>query len=308
MTYDRDENMSQRKPFQTSCNKKKFRQLILMLTIGTMALLLAIFFWHPNAKEAEAKNSNKKPVASETTDAVTNYQEFSDELTNLIQAASPDIQMSVCVLDEEGAEVFAFQEHQIYAPASTYKPPLAVIALNNIIQSEGSYFSAYYPELLENNVKSLIEPAIIDSDNYGPVEMIHMIGTEEVANQMHQLNLPSFQIDNLSGAFTEIDSYDLAHFYLSLDRGEYLNSEETNYLLNLLEQSNEPVDVQSLMPQSTQLLNKYGLLEDHYHDSGIIRIDDRSYYFAILTDCPSELAAEREQLLIDTELLMTKTL
>lgn len=187
-------------------------------------------------------------------------------------------QVGIAVFNQEGKKIVAINDQADFITASTYKPLLAAAAL--YLVEEGEITASQ-----EERIKQLTIPTIQWSDNDRAITLGRDIVNYDRFNQiMHDWGFQTFRVETSGDYSLHITPEDLARFYQELEQGKLLNSEHTAFLLEQLQQSQEPIPFDEALAGEDNYWNKYGLLTGIYNESGIYKdAKGKSYYLAVMT-------------------------
>lgn len=271
------------------------QQLILGIVGITLLYLLVLKFFNPTIVPSSTENKESTQQGTELvqSDPPTEKEikTFKSHLDQLMSESEGNA--SLTVLNESGETIYSLNPETTYQMAHTFNPLFAYSALNNIEEADASYFTDD-KVTIKNQIQSLIEKG----DEEAAANLFNQIGYEAILKDIQEIGLDSFDLDTEEGDQIRINSQDLADFYFALNSGDLLNIKQTDFTMDLLSNSHEHFSSSTYLPEQTELFHQDGESSGgHHHDAGIIRVNNRSYYYALLTYDQSGSSTEKDELL-----------
>ncbi|WP_165979693.1 serine hydrolase [Kocuria rosea] len=205
-----------------------------------------------------------------------------------VQALAAQVpgELGFVLLDPHGREAAAVNADRSFTSASLYKLFVAEAVLEQV--DEGRIGLSDVVPGLDITVDEAIEEMITWSRNYPGAAIGAWLGWDEIEATAHSHGLDSttFDPDNGMDDVVEMTTTpeDVSGFLQALNDGELLGSASSAVLLgHLADQHLDYALPQGLSPD-VQFDHKTGLLEDVSHEAGILRLNERDYVVAILTD------------------------
>lgn len=285
------------------------KKLIALLGALTLLYLLFSWIWNPSILSDTTKKSEPAPtkqiekVSQPLTEKET--KQFIEQLKKIIAEKSGTI--SFTLLNESGETVYNHSPETTYQMGQTFAPLLSYVALNNVEVNKGSYFAENGQG--KKDIMNSVSTMITEGNESVANELLATIGYENVLQDIREAGLKTFSIDTDSGSQIRITSDDLAKFYFKLNSGDLLNIEQTDFLMEQLASSHQFYSSSDYLPKHTKLFSQDSMSESgHYHDSGIMRINDRSYYYGLLTYEEGAESSTQADFLKSIRLLMAENL
>lgn len=276
------------------------KQLVAGLIGVTLFYFIFSFFYHPtiiaDPKKEEptlVEENSEQGVVNEPTDS--DISQLKQKLGELFEAQSDGSQnLSFVLVNQSGEEMVAQDQETTYQMAQTFYPLLAYVALNNMQEGNSSYFTE--TGQTDEDVTQMILDMMQGGDGEVASILASIVGYDHILDDLHAIGLTSFDIDPVTGDQIRINSKHLAHFFAQLNDGDLLNIQQTDHLLDQIKQSKEFFSTGYSLPKQVELIHQDGMSESgHFHDAGIIAINDQHYYYALMTyGESSELSEQRE--------------
>ena len=159
-------------------------------------------------------------------------------------------------------------------------------ALQNLVSdlTEGQVGIAVFNQEGKKIVAINDQADFITASTYKPLLAAAALYLLEEGEIMHNWGFQTFRVETSGDYSLHITPEDLARFYQELEQGKLLNSEHTAFLLEQLQQSQEPIPFDEALAGEDNYWNKYGLLTGIYNESGIYKdAKGKSYYLAVMT-------------------------
>lgn len=299
---DLDENIALRK----NTFRKKLPTILLVFSV----VLSFIAYFYLKALENNLNQQTISPIGKEPT--------FTQKVTEVFIPKSQLVKaIEQRLKEEEGTyalviknlktdETYTLNENQEFTAASLYKLWVMATAYDRINQGamtqgddvslsreEIENIQGFYQEGITEgvslNVADAIESMITVSDNDAAITLYEHMGHEEVEKflQNNGFNSSSFVSPPKTTA------RDIADFYEKLYKGQVVNREYSQKMLDVLFRQRLNDRLPKYLPNWTRVAHKTGELDTFKHDAGIVESANGDYLIVILTDTPDpENAAE----------------
>ncbi len=289
---------------------------ILILILSLIIISLFIYILNHNHNDVD-KNISKYPYIDISRHLIDqkHYLSTIEPLRKKIRQISQDFEKTgreTSIYIEylnTGANISINPEKYIF-PASLIKVPISMAVMkkvqdgewkltNELVLLEGDKdnLSGDQDTLLGQEpvgtrftIEELLERLIIDSDNTANAILLRNIGEKNLLEVIEALGL-----DKLINVDGSISSKEYSRVIRSLYSASYLNRENSNYLLSLLDQSKFD-DFISKNFQNIPFPHKYGEHIDLriYADSGIMYVPNRPVSITILVKGDSSIPLEKD--------------
>ena len=235
---------------------------------------------------------------------IFNFNPLREHLIQVTNANNFDISMYVQNLRSENN--FAINGDKGAYPASLNKIPIAVLILNKIEKGELSYDTPIKinKTLLDNDsdqiyfkndqltVRQLLEKMLKESDNTAFYLLLPKVNADDLNNLMTYFNMDAehsytyFFGDSVEDAHNELlTPQSFSNMFLSLYYSAVLNSNDSEYILELL--ANTTLDMHKIaqLPDNVTVAHKWGYSADQtpsvFDDCGIMYIDNGRILYCI---------------------------
>lgn len=244
------------------------------LAIATAVMLLAyvdrmatakLFLSSNSAVVQTATTQAQAVTASTTAEAKQMVAVDADKLQNVLTKYE-NIEASVAVIDAEGNETVAGSA-DAYIAASTTKVITAIAALQAYGLDKVWYIEGY-------NVQDLVTAMIVQSDNEAWYTL-----EQELGSSAHALVASAVDADTYDFTTNSISALDMARIYSALYSGSLLPSDESDWLMSLLQQANYTSYMYAVVPSGVAAYHKVGFLYDRLHE--VITIDTGTTFFTL---------------------------
>lgn len=215
-------------------------------------------------------------------------------------------------------EELLIREHEVFHAASTMKTPVMIevfkqaaqgkfhltdsLVIKNEFSSivDGSTFtlsqtrdsdtSVYSQVSSKRTVLSLMTDMIIMSSNLATNLVIELVGAPAVTQTMRELGANDIQVlrgvEDLKafdqGLNNTTTAYDLLVIYEKMGRGEIIDRESSQAMINILQDQQHNSIIPAKLPTGVQVAHKTGSITGVFHDSGIVILPDGRKYVLIL--------------------------
>jgi beta-lactamase class A len=223
--------------------------------------------------------------------------ELEGEIREILAGRLVNYTVYIKVLGEDFE--IGISEDELFYPASIYKVPIAILVLKDI--EDGRY-------TLQKQLAIKEENKFYASDNLYYKENGTLLTVEELLWYMiHYSDNTAWDMlmDNLLGSTKEIDvrieeelglentqkapefqttAKEVGEAFEGIYNGEYLNKENSEYLLELLSDITPPQNdkIPAGVPEGTRVAHKIGWWTGNYQDAGIVFGEECDYIIVIL--------------------------
>ena len=233
---------------------------------------------------------------------IVNFAPLKEKIQNYI--AKNKLNASVYVENFRNGAFMGINEKQGFFPASLNKLPVAILIMKKVEEKDFSMDTMLEikesdrtnssGELYRTNQKQLplklvLEKLLKESDNTALRILLRQVDLGDL-----QFILDYYGIDiNVDSQKQEVGNSDLitpkamSTLFSSLYFSTVLEADDSEYLLQLLKQSEFPINQVADLPDNVIVAQKYG--ENYYsnkkyfHDCGIMYIDDTRIFYCIMT-------------------------
>ena len=190
---------------------------------------------------------------------------------------------------------FYINPQSTFTPASFYKLPIMMVYLKQSERNSSSLNRKILFDKIPNQpnqlvyqsrrikvgksytIRELLDYMIVSSDNNATYLLNKHLDVSELDGLFNSLGMDSPEIDNLT---YQMNVYDFSKFLQVLYNSTYLNSDNSNFALSMLTQSDFKIGMVSGVPEGIQVAHKFGesgqVAEGklELHESGIIYLPD----------------------------------
>lgn len=224
---------------------------------------------------------------------------------------NPEIEYGIVIKNLKTGESTYINEHKKFATGSLYKLWVMGEAFNQVkngtIQSDDTIeqsietlndkfgISDDEAELTEGvinmTVNSALTQMITISHNYAALLLSEKLKLSNISKfiKNNQFNESSLSIEGSN--YPETTAVDMAVLLEKIYKGELVNKESSDKMLNLLKaqrlNNKLPKDLPKIM-----IAHKTGEIDDYSHDVGIVYSDKGDYIIAVLTKSPDPVETE----------------
>lgn len=236
-------------------------------------------------KKEEKKPEPPKPKLDKTLQ--TKLSEWANE---------QDGDFGISVREVTGTMRYAsYQADKPYVPASTFKPFVAYIVLHNIEQGQYTLQGRTYKG---NSLEYCLERMITVSDNQCAYELERLVGFPEMNTFLQAQGFANTDLNNYdaNGRMLASDksstAADLAELMWRLQKGELLNKEHTDYLIELMKNQEWRERIPAGVPDGIEVADKPGWLPGIEADMAIVYGTNSAYVLTIVSTStrPSDLS------------------
>lgn len=228
-------------------------------------------------------------------DLIVNLQPLRDYLKKLPEQNKEWADMSIYFESlNTGASVTVNVDLQLW-PASLAKLPAAMVAMKKVEKGDWTLETKLQmlaedadlertPDIVSEigksfDIKFLLERLLLESDNTAYKMIVRNLSDEELNSIGQLVGLEEIFTDN-----GKISAKDYSRLFRALYLAVYLNEDNSQFLLTLLQDSDFKDFVRAGVPSSTPYAHKWGtnLHISTYADSGIVYVDKRPYIISIM--------------------------
>jgi beta-lactamase class A len=152
-----------------------------------------------------------------------------------------------------------------------------------------------YAELTEGtvtlSVSSALKQMITISHNYAALLLTERVTLSDVSLFLQKNGFTKSKV-GVNGETPTTTASDIRLFFEKLYKGEIINKEYSNKMLDLLKQQKLNNKLPKYIPQGTVIAHKTGELTSFSHDGGIVYGQTGDYIIVVLTDTTIPSAAE----------------
>lgn len=270
--------------------------ILILTNIGTALLA-------KNSRSADElrKFSEKYPLLNPIKtivpreDLIVNVQELREYLKLVPEKNKDWADISIYFeIMNSGANINVNQDLQLW-PASLAKLPVAIATIQKVERKQIDFTTTYViqkedvdaqrtPELLDEvglsyDVKFLLERLILESDNTAYKMLKRNLTDEDMLGVANAVGL-----DSLYDPAGKISSKDYARLLRVLHLGAYLNDDNSQYLLNLMTQSEYKGLLMAGLPGEVKFAHKWGtnIYTNIYADAGIVYVASKPYMISVM--------------------------
>jgi beta-lactamase class A len=237
--------------------------------------------------------ANSSAPVSQSTKAPLTSSNQTNELQQLLDnwVATQPAQYAVSIRQLSGDKLTAnYRSTDQMTTASTYKLFVAYAILNGI--EHGAYSMSQVTVAGEptDTVSYCLQQMILVSDNDCSYDLMALYGFTQLTAFIQANGFTSTDIDNYdaSGNLTDANKLstaaDEANFMYRLQAGQLLNTQDTNYLLNLLKNQELRESIPSGVPAGIAVADKPGWLSNVETDAAIVYGSHSTYILVIMSN------------------------
>ena len=225
---------------------------------------------------------------------------------------------AVAFKDLQTGREIKVNDHVVYHAASTMKTPVMIevykqaaegkFSLNDSIElknefksivdgstynldsADDSEFELYKHVGEKRTVSALLYQMIIVSSNFATNLIIQKVGAQNVTQSMRQLGANEIQVlrgveDDKAfekGLINTTTAHDLMLIFEKIARGEAVNAESSQAMINILLDQKFNEIIPALLPPDVKVAHKTGSITHVHHDSGIVILPDGRKYVLVL--------------------------
>lgn len=219
----------------------------------------------------------------------------------------------VVVKDLKTGAQYMFNEHRSFATASLYKLWIMAETYEQI-----KNYKITEDDIVSDDVASMNQNFGISSDSADLTEGVITLRVAEALNQMitishnyaalllteqlHESTINEFLTKQQfsESKLGEINSLptstaaDMSKFFEQLYRGELIDRQYSDKMLELLKKQQLNTKIPALPPESTVIAHKTGELNQYSHDAGIVYTKTRDYIIVVLTETDNTDIADKK--------------
>lgn len=255
--------------------------------------------------------------------------ELRDNIQERLNLIEGDFAVAFKNLDESGQTVF-INEREMFHAASTMKTPVMIelfkqaeagkfslddsIAIKNEFRSivdssryqmdidEDSEGELYELIGQKREIRRLIDDMITMSSNLATNILIEKVRAENVTQTMRSYGADSIKVlrgvEDIKayeqGLSNRTTAYDEAIIYEKLGRGEAINEQASQEMIEILKKQHFNEMIPARLPDDVEVAHKTGWITGVNHDVGLVQLPDGRQYVLVLL---SKNAPEREEVL-----------
>jgi len=156
--------------------------------------------------------------------------------------------------------------------------------------TDDSEFELYKHIGEKRTIAALLYQMIIVSSNFATNLVIEKVGAKNVTNSMRQLGANDIQVlrgveDNKAfekGLNNTITAHDLMLIFEKIAKGEAVNAEASQAMINILLDQKFNEIIPALLPTDVKVAHKTGSITHVHHDSGIVILPGGRKYVLVL--------------------------
>ena len=287
----------------------KLKTLLLIETIIILLLIGVII----SQKFSKTQNKIENPqsdllslkitsgIMKDKSYAIVNFAPLRKHLEEHIGASN----ISIYVENLRNGAYMGIGEKVGYTPASLNKLPLAILIMRKIEDGKLSldtplkvqegdrlrtFGSLYNESKDELPLKVVLEKMIKESDNTAMSILLHYVSQEDIDFLVDYYNL-DIQVDFLDpeqkNRSNLISPKSMSNVFLSLYFSTILESDDSAYLLSLMENTIFDVRASANIPETVRIAHKFGQIDFNnskfFHDCGIMYINESRMFYCIMT-------------------------
>lgn len=248
----------------------------------TTASLLNDVSAAPVSAPAPAPESNSAAPAKEEENTMR-------ELEELLRAQ---------ISDYDGDWTIYVQNLDTGEKMSINSRPIYAASLIKLFCAGAIYNAVEDGNLREDEVKDLMEPMIVDSDNFCFDELVQLLPDDYITGWCEEQDYWDTQQNHCIASdwayqvlrtaaqdnMTSVD--DVGEFLASLYRGECVSEKASKKIIKLLKKQKSRSKIPAGLPKGVVCGNKTGETDYTNHDAAIVWSDGCDYVIAVMGDCP----------------------
>lgn len=273
-----------------------------LLGIALIGVLVQMYMYESPEAALRAENRTKYPLIS-LARHITPSEHFLStvqplrERVHALVDAEKNVKMSVYIEFLNTGSNISVNNDERYWPASLSKVPLAMAVMGTI---ESGIWTLDQKLTLEESdkmatssslhtyetgtqftVRQLLEELLIRSDNTAYRILGRNLPESRLAAVKEALGL-----ENLFDREGEVTARQYSRLFRSLYTANYLNREDSQYLLDLLNKAEWTKFLRASVPETVPFPHKYGIEPDRhtYSDSGIVYVQNRPYLITVMIE------------------------
>lgn len=255
-------------------------------------------------------------VLGSNTNTISESANSTSSLPTLVQNSLQNNKgtYSVVIKHLGTGEQYFLNEHHIYQSASLYKLwTMSVVysqindgklTEDDILSEDIARLNSIFkiPEdaaelqkgTISMPIKKALEQMITISHNYSALLLTQKVKASSVSRFLKDYNFN----DSKTGTLAKTSAHDIALFYELLYKGEIVNQEYSQKMIDLLSRQRLNDRIPKYLPPGIQIAHKTGELDGVKHDTGIVYTNKGDYVIVVMSDTPRPAdAAETTALL-----------
>jgi beta-lactamase class A len=192
---------------------------------------------------------------------------LTSSITGIING-SPDLDMSVTVLDLQTGKRYQYGDSSSFNAASIGKLFTATLYLHKVELGQAKLTDT----IGADDAQTAMDKLIVESDNTAWHNFNQLLTPDGLQQYAKSLRLNSYDASS-----NEVNTDDIALLLEYLAQGKLLNNEHTKLLLSFMQRAEMQNFLVSGAPEGATTYHKIGYLSDRLHDAAIVKEGDRSY-------------------------------
>jgi len=209
---------------------------------------------------------------------------------------------SVVIKNLKTGETYNYNDRHIYMSASLYKLWTMAVVYTQIEKGtllEEDIVSEDIADLnrifkipedaaelqkgqISMSIKKALEQMITISHNYAALLLTQKVKASNVTLFLKENNFS----DSKTGSLAKTSAFDIASYYEKLYKGEIINQEYSQKMVDLLSRQRLNDRIPKYLPEGMRIAHKTGELDGVKHDTGIVYTDKGDYIFVVMSDTP----------------------
>jgi beta-lactamase class A len=244
----------------------------------------------------------------EKKDLVVNVEELRNYFKTLPEQNKDWAEVSIYFETlNTGVNVSVNQDLRLF-PASLAKLPIAMIAMKKVEKGEWNLDNTklvLIPEDVdvkrvdvqseigkEFSIRFLLERLLVDSDNTAYHMLVRELSEQELLSIAEAVGL-----EKLFEEDAKVSAKDYTRLFRALHSSTYLNEDNSQLMLSLLDQSKFGKFLRAGVPQGVHVASKWGIneVQNAYADAGIIFLKNRPYMISVIIHGVGKDQVENQQ-------------
>ncbi len=294
--------------------KKRLNRLIF---VSFFILVIVVFFVFKKTNQNKIR-SIASPLAVKPTVTLAPSPTPLQNSTNLQKVVSDALNgthgtYGISIKNmKTGESYFAHQTH-IFKSGSLYKLWIMAVVFEDIKDGDLKDSDILTESVPELNEKFQIDPTLAEktegtitfsvddalnqmitiSDNYAALLLTEKIGLSSVTSFLEKNGFTQSKV-GVDGKDPVTTPQDIALFFEKLYKGQIIDKEYSDKMLDLLKQQRLNSKIPKYLPDDISVAHKTGELDEDSHDAGIVYSPGGDYIIVVLSESDSrELANER---------------
>jgi len=304
--------------------RKKCIKILLFTFIAAISLYLAFNQFIKNRVNDSTEitgpftsSISSSPVVSPTADesihAVPNS--LKDVVDDALEGTKGTY--GIAITNLKTGETYYAHEHKFFETGSLYKLWIMATVYKQIQNgqlqedqvlsedveklNEKFYIASDSAEQTEGTITFTVHDALSEmitiSDNYAALLLTEKIRLSSVATFLKENGFTQSTVGTTGGSPTATP-YDIALYFEKLYKGELVNQEYTNEMINLLKDQQLNDGVPKYLPDTSKIANKTGEIDFFKHDAGIVFTDSGDYIIVVMSESDFPLGAQERIALV----------